>query len=359
VSAARTERLAALLAEEGLDALIVQGAANLLYISGFSGSSGVALVGASGEPRLLTDFRYETQAAAEVGEAFAVEIVSGELLDALARTLPAGRVGFDDGQLSVRAHARFAELVPAHSELVAAGGLVERLRMVKDEAELGRMRAAAELIDDIYAWVLERGLARRTERDVALELEHELRRRGAEGPSFPSIVAGGAHAALPHASPRDVPIERGTLVLIDIGARLDDYCSDCTRTFMVGGAPDGRAGEVYELVLRAQQAGLDAIREGPTGADVDAAARAVIEAGGYGERFGHGLGHGVGIEIHEAPRLSRTGGEHQLRAGNVVTVEPGVYLPGSLGVRIEDLVVVTADGHEVLSRFTKELLTVE
>ncbi len=191
---------------------------------------------------------------------------------------------------------------------------------------------------------------------MALELEHEMRRRGADGPSFASIVASGVRGASPHASPTGEQIERGSLVTIDIGAVLDGYCSDCTRTFAAGGQPDGLGREIYELVLEAQVAGLAAVSAGRTGPEVDGVARAVIEAAGHGEHFGHGLGHGVGIEVHEGPRLSKLASEDPLLENQVVTVEPGVYLPGRLGVRIEDLVVVGAGGPRVLSHFTKDLL---
>jgi Xaa-Pro aminopeptidase len=213
-------------------------------------------------------------------------------------------------------------------------------------------------VDGIYEWLLERGFAGRKERDVAIELEHEMRMRGASGPSFDSIVASGPHGALPHAQATDSPIVAGTLVTVDIGAIRDGYCSDCTRTFAVG-EPTAQAREVYELVLAAQIAGLDALAPGLSGVAVDAKARAVIADAGYGEYFGHGLGHGVGLEIHEPPRLSRHASDEPLRTGNVVTVEPGIYLPGTLGVRIEDLVVLTEDGAARLSRFTKELLVVD
>ncbi|MGI8803594.1 MAG: M24 family metallopeptidase [Solirubrobacteraceae bacterium] len=352
----RAERLVELAAAQGLAGLIVSGPANLLYTTGYTGTSGLALVAGDGDWRFLTDFRYETQVAGEVTPEFAREIVTGELLDALAKNLPGGRIGFDDAAITVRQHARLVDHAPAGVELIAAGGLVERLRAVKDEGELGRIRAAAALVDDVYAWLLERGLAGRRERDVAVELEHEMRRLGAQEPSFASIVASGTRGASPHASPSTDPIEPGTLVTIDIGARLDGYCSDCTRTFAVGRVPDELGREIYDLVLRAQLAGLGAVAPGRTGREVDAVARAVIDDAGRGDRFGHGLGHGVGIEIHEGPRLSRRGAEDPLVAGNVVTVEPGVYLPGQLGVRIEDLVAVTDGGSEVLSHFTKALV---
>jgi Xaa-Pro aminopeptidase len=279
-------------------------------------------------------------------------------LDALAGSLAAGRVGFDDTTMTVSRRAKLGELAAAEVELVAAAGLPERLRAVKDEQEIERIAAAATLIDDVLGWLFATRLSGRTERELAISLEHEMRVRGATAPSFASIVAGGPHGALPHAQPRDVAIESGTLVTFDIGALLDGYCSDCTRTVAVG-EPSALAREIYDIVLRAQLAGLDAVAPGVSGRDVDARARAVIEEAGYGERFGHGLGHGVGLEIHEAPRLSRISADQELLAGNVVTVEPGVYLPGELGVRIEDLVVVRAAGPQRLSNFTKELLVLD
>ena len=222
--------------------------------------------------------------------------------------------------------------------------------------EIERIAAAAALADEVYGLLREQGLVGRTEREVAFALENEMRRRGAE-PGFESIVASAERGALPHAQPTDVPIARGTLVTLDIGARVDGYHSDCTRTWATGELPDDLA-EAYEVVRRAQQAALDAVRPGPEGREVDAVAREIIEAAGHGDHFGHGLGHGVGPEIHEGPRLARTG-EARLVAGNVVTVEPGVYLPGRGGVRIEDLVVVTEDGRRVLTGTTKDLTVVQ
>jgi Xaa-Pro aminopeptidase len=358
MAASRVERLRELVAAEGLDALIVDGAANLRYVTGYTGSSGLAVVAADGGARFYTDFRYETQAAEEVDPAFARTIVQGQLGEAMASELRGARVGFDESLTSVRRHRLLREQVAAEIELVAVEGLVERLRMVKDEGEIAAIAAAATLVDEVYAWLLERGLGGRTEREVAVALEHEMRLRGARGPAFSSIVASGTAGALPHAQPRDVPIEHGTLVTIDIGALRDGYCSDCTRTFAIG-EPTARAREIYELVLAAQLAGLAAVMPGVSGQDADAAARDVIESAGHGERFGHGLGHGVGLEIHEAPRLARVGGDTVLEPGHVVTVEPGVYLPDELGVRIEDLVVVRDGGAQVLSGFTKELLAVD
>jgi Xaa-Pro aminopeptidase len=354
---ARVDRLRGLLADPELDGLIVAGGSDLRYLTGFTGSSAVALVSASGDSRFLTDFRYKEQSGEEVDPEFAREIVGGDLYDALAGTL-SGRIGFDDKVTTVAERSRLQEQIGVGVDLVAAGGLVGQLRAVKDADEIELIANAAALVDGIYEWLVERGLGGRTEREVAIDLEYEMRRRGASAPSFDSIVAGGSNAALPHAKPRDAAIETGTLVTIDIGALLDGYCSDCTRTFAVG-EPTSQAREIYELVLAAQLAGLEALAPGLDGVEVYATARAVIDGAGYGEYYGHGLGHGVGLDIHEPPRLSQYASREPLRPGNVVTVEPGIYLPGVLGVRIEDLVVLSDDGARRLSQFTKELLVVD
>jgi Xaa-Pro aminopeptidase len=367
----RAGRIAAVLPARGLDALLVETSADLRYLTGFSGSNGLALVRAAaplveapgeaeGVHLFLTDFRYRTQSGEQVPGVFAREVVAGELLDAAAAALEGsqGRLGFDEASISVARHRRLVEKLPEGWEAVACAGLVEALRLVKEPAEIARIRAASELADEALREVLEGGLTGHTEREVAIELELRMRRLGAEGPSFPSIVAAGAHGALPHAEPRDEPIPRDVLVTIDWGAFYDGYCSDCTRTYATGEDISAQAREVYELVLAAQEAGLAAVQAGPSGREVDAVARAVIEAAGHGEHFGHGLGHGVGMEIHEGPRLSRTAGDEPLCAGNVVTIEPGVYLPGELGVRIEDLVVVGEDAQDVLTSLPKELTVV-
>lgn len=364
--ATRATRLAHELEGLGADALLVDSLVNVRYLTGFTGSSALALVvgEAAGERlgghRFLSDFRYATQSAEQVPEEFEREIVAGDLLEALAGALSDrdGRLGFDDASLTVKQYRKLEELLGEGWELIPCAGAVERLREVKDAGEIERIRAASELADEALRTILEDGLVGRTERDVALELEERMRRLGAEGPSFPSIVAAGDHAALPHARPRSQEIPADVLVTIDWGALHEGYCSDCTRTYATGGAISGQARELYELVLSAQQRGLEAVRAGLSGREVDAVARAVIEDAGYGEHFGHGLGHGVGIDIHEGPRLSRTAGEEPLRAGNVVTVEPGVYLPGVLGVRIEDLVVVGDHAQEILTSLPKALTVV-
>ncbi len=367
VESERVERLAGELRERKLDVLLVWSAVNIRYLTGFTGSNAlvsIAAPGCPGDHRFLTDFRYETQSADQVPGSFAREIVSGELLDAAVETLlatagTAGRLGFDDAHLTVAQHTHLRELLPAGWQLVPCAGAVERMRAVKDAQEIARIRAATQLADEaLRRSVLERGLVGRTEREVAIDLELEMRRLGAIGPSFPSIVASGPHGALPHAEPRAEPIAADVLVTIDWGALHEGYCSDCTRTYATGERISARAREVYELVRSAQALACDAVTAGPNGRELDAVAREAIEAAGYGDHFGHGLGHGVGMEIHEGPRLSRTAGDDPLRAGNVVTVEPGVYLPGQCGVRIEDLLVVRADGHEVLTGLPTELTVV-
>ena len=353
MSATRADRVLAELAARELDALLVTNLVNVRWLTGFTGSNALALVGRDVR-RFVTDFRYLSQADAEVGADWAHEIAT-DLVERVVKDLPA-RVGFDDEHLTVKQFARLEELVGDDAELVPTGGLIEELRIVKDGEEVEKIRAAARLADEALLEVLADGVVGRTEREVAIDLEFAMRRRGASGASFPSIVAAGPHGALPHAQPRDVAIPPGTLVTIDWGAVLDGYASDCTRTFATGEI-DPRDRAVYELVLRAQREALDAVRPGPLGKEVDAVARSIIDSAGHAEHFGHGLGHGVGLEVHEGPRLSKQG-DTALVAGHIVTVEPGVYIPGHLGVRIEDLVAVTEDGHDVLSSLPKELQTV-
>jgi Xaa-Pro aminopeptidase len=351
---ARVERLADRVAELDIDLVLITGAANVRYLTGYTGSNGMALVGPVTRS-FITDFRYVEQAADEVHPSFERRRGQNNLFESIGEVLPPGtsRLGFEREHITVLEHAHLSEVLPG-IELVGLDGLVEELREVKEPDELEALRASSVLADTAFERLLHDGLIGRTERELALALEHDMRERGADRESFPTIVAAGAHAALPHAHAREVEVRRGDLVVIDWGAELDGYCSDCTRTVAAGEVADD-ARLVYELVLQAQLAGLAALRAGPTGRDVDAAARAVIEDAGYGEEFGHGLGHGVGIEVHEGPRLSRRS-DDQLVPGNVVTVEPGIYLPGRFGVRIEDLVVVTEDGHELLTSVSKRLI---
>lgn len=353
----RVDRLVELLAETGLDLLLVTDLINLRYLTGFVGSNGLAVIGP--DTRMFaTDFRYSAQMAEQVDSSFDRRELPRNLFADLEDVLPPGalRLGYENS-MPVRIHARLRDLLPERVELVMADGLVERMRVVKEPAEVDRMQTAAELADRALEQMLAGGLVGRTEREAALALELAIRQGGGEHVSFEPIVAAGPHGALPHAAPREVEIERGQMVVIDFGARVDGYCSDCTRT-VAAGEPELDGRELYALVLEAQLAGLAAVRPGAQCRHVDAAARDLISASGHGEQFGHGLGHGVGLDIHEDPRLTQVA-EGTLAAGNVVTVEPGVYLPGRFGVRIEDLVVVTDEGCRILTGVTKDLLVID
>lgn len=355
--APRAARLAASLDEHGLDLLLVTTPVNLRYLTGFTGSNGLALIGRDTR-RFLTDFRYVEQVAEQVTE-FEAERGDRDLLGDVERLLPEGelRIGFESSSMPVAKHERLRELLPERVTLVPAPSLVERQREIKEPEEVDAIRAAAQLADGALSAVLEDGLVGRTEREVAWALEREIRERGAQAVSFPPIIAAAGHGALPHAEPRDVPIPRDALVVVDWGAELDGYCSDCTRTFATGelspAAIDG-----YTLVLRAQLVSLEGAVAGRTGPEVDGLARKLIEDAGEGDNFGHGLGHGVGLEVHEGPTLSHRADDRPLRDGNVVTVEPGVYHPGDFGVRIEDLIVVRDGGQEVLTSLPKDLQVV-
>ncbi len=350
----RGERLAELVAERELDQLFVSDLVNVRYLTGFTGTNGACLVGGGGLV-FFTDFRYTERAKTEVSPEWERPEAERELVPQIVAGMK-GRVGFEDGKLSVRQLARLEAAAGKDVELIPAGDLVEQLRAIKEPGELERIAAAAELTDGVYRWALDRGLAGRTESDVARAAVARIRELGAE-PSFPPIVAAGENGALPHAEPGHREIGSGELVVFDMGSELDGYCSDCTRTFATG-EPGDEAREVYDLVVAAQLKSLAAVRPAASGKEVDAVAREMISEAGHGDHFGHGLGHGVGLEVHEGPRLSTTS-EDDLFEGNVVTVEPGIYLPGQFGVRIEDLVVVTADGHRNLSGLPKGLQVVD
>jgi Xaa-Pro aminopeptidase len=355
--AERIRRTQAALASAGVDGLVVTNLVNVRYLTGFDGSNGVLCLTAT-EARFMTDFRYAERAApirAFADVDVAVRDLIRELGSGLAAHLPgAGRIGFEAASLPYALWQDLSGGVPAGAELVPTSGVVETLRRVKSAAELEAIAAACAPLDDVYASLASDGLVGRTEAEVAWWIERTLREAGF-GLSFEGIVAAGEHGARPHHEPSDRAIARGDLVVVDIGARLDGYCSDCTRTFGAGGLVSERAKEDYAIVLEAQQAALAAIRPGASGHDVDAVARDLIAKAGRGDRFGHGLGHGVGLEVHEGPTL-REPSTDVLEAGNVVSDEPGIYEPGSHGVRIEDLVAVTEDGPRVLTGFTKELV---
>jgi Xaa-Pro aminopeptidase len=349
----RGDRLEAALAERELDRMLVTDLTNVRYLTGFTGTNGAAICG-PGVRIFLTDFRYTERAAAEVSGWECVTL-GGDWLGGIAERL-VGKVGFEDDHVSVRSLSKLEEKLAGGVEPVAAGGAVEALRRVKDEVELAAIAEASKLADAALAATVEDGFVGKTERTVADAFEARVRAAGGE-PSFDTIVAAGPNGAQPHAEPGPQVIGRGQLIVFDMGAKLDGYCSDGTRTYATGD-PGEEGRRVYATVLAAQQAALEAIRPGEKGEDVDAAARKVIDDAGHGEHFGHGLGHGVGLDIHEGPRLSLRS-DDVLAADEVVTVEPGIYLAGDLGVRIEDLVVITDDGLRNLSSLPKSLDYVE
>jgi Xaa-Pro aminopeptidase len=342
----RLAKLRQRMVEAALDGLVVSAPANIFYLSGFRGSAGCLLV--TGERALLSsDFRYRWQGKEQApGFEFLEAPAALPRLGEAAEQLGLGRLGYDAGHLTCEQRDQLAQST-AGVELVPASGLVEALREVKSAQEVERIRAAAHLADRALALMVSLLRPGAREREIALEGEFLMRRAGAEQAAFDLIVASGPRSALPHAQTTDRPLQAGDLVVIDIGARLDGYCSDITRTFAVASASDQTRG-IYSLVYRAQRAGAAAVREGVTCGDVDAAARDLIEEAGYGEAFGHSLGHGVGIEVHEGPRLKK-GEVRKLTAGHVVTVEPGIYLEGLGGVRLEDMVLVRPDGSETLT----------
>ncbi len=299
---------------------------------------------------LFTDFRYAERAREVEGVEF--EETKRYLYSDLPSLLPP-RVAFEADAMT---YANYDVLRQGGLELEPRRGLVESLRIVKEPEELDAIRRAMAVTDAAYERLAEERFAGRTENELVWRMEQLLHEAGADGLAFPVDIAAGPTAASPHAMPGDRVVSDGDLVLVDVGAKVDGYCSDATRMFAVGDVSDSLR-DLYEVVREAQQAGLDAVRAGVSGRDADAAARAVIADAGYGENFGHGLGHGLGLLVHEAPAL-RPESEDALAAGNVVTVEPGIYLSGVAGIRIEDLVVVTEDGAEVLTSFPKELRTV-
>jgi Xaa-Pro aminopeptidase len=359
-STARRDALRALLRAAELDALLVTDLVNIGYLTGFTGSNAALLVHVDGDAagRFCTDGRYRAQAAEEVPDLERlIERGSALALAGLAGQCSVRRLGFESDAVTVEAHLALVEAagaVPLHR----APGLVHRLRLVKDDAEVAALRRACAVADAALADLLAAGglAPGRTERDVALDLETRMRRHGATGPAFETIVAAGANSAVPHHRPTGAVLRRGDLVKLDFGALVEGYHSDMTRTVVLGPAA-GWQRTLHDLVALAQATGRAALAPGAEVTAVDAAARAVIVDAGRGEEFPHGLGHGVGLQIHEAPLLGPTG-TGELAAGMTVTVEPGVYLPGRGGVRIEDTLLVREGGPESLTRTTRELVEV-
>ncbi|MCL6598452.1 MAG: Xaa-Pro peptidase family protein [Alicyclobacillus macrosporangiidus] len=357
----RLDRLRAEMAARGLEAMLVSSPENRRYVSGFTGTSANVLVTAD-RALVITDFRYTQQAKAQCTGFEVVQQQAShagaflELLAEVVQSLGVKAVGFEQDYLTYGEVERYRALektVPGFT-WVPVSGVVERLRIVKDEAEIAILEEAARIADEAFEHVL--GVLRPglTERDVALELEIQMRKRGASGAAFDTIVASGWRSAMPHGVASDKVLEAGDLVTMDFGALYQGYCSDLTRTVVIGKA-NPRQREIYERVLEAQRLALAAVRPGTTGRELDAVARDALARHGLAEAFGHSLGHGIGLAIHEDPRISKSG-EDVLEPGMVITIEPGVYLPEWGGVRIEEDVLVTPDGGRVLTHSAKDTL---
>lgn len=352
---ARTDSVRAALVERNLEALLVNKPENVAYLSGFTGSAGWLLITGS-RAILITDFRYVEQATAQAPhfEVLKPATTVPALLAQLCEELQVQRLGIEGDHVTVDAHRSYEQALGG-SELVPATGLVEAIRMVKDEGELAVMRRAAAIADEAFTYILGRILPGVAEREIALELEFKMKRLGADDLAFDIIVASGVRSSLPHGRASEKLIEAGDLVTMDFGAVYQGYCSDMTRTVMVG-EPSDKQREIYEIVLEAQKRGVAACRAGMTAKELDEVCRGYIREKGYAEQFGHGTGHGVGRYIHEGPSVSVRGEKDMLQPGMIVTIEPGIYLPGWGGVRIEDMVLVTEQGCESFSHSPKELL---
>jgi len=357
--AGRLVRLRAGLPAAGADALLVTTLANIRYLTGFTGSAALLLVTAD-ETLLVTDGRYRTQAAEQldaVGLSGSVTLtIGGAVLQrdaVVARATAAGRLGLEAENITWGSQRRWSDLLGA-TELVPTSGVVESLRQVKDAGELARMARAAAIADAALAEVVALLGQGRSEEEVSLALDTAMRRLGSEDRAFETIVASGPNAAKPHARPTSRPIETGDPVVIDFGATFEGYRSDMTRTFCVGGTPAPELARLFAVVAEAQAAGVAAVAAGVVTGDIDKVCRDHITESGYGDAFEHGTGHGVGLDIHEAPAVGQ-GSTAILTPGVVVTVEPGIYLAGVGGVRIEDTVVVTDQGCHPLTGFPKDI----
>jgi Xaa-Pro aminopeptidase len=358
----RLAKLRRRMEELGLDALLISQPQNRRYLSGFTGSAGYLLITA-GDAVIATDFRYYEQSAQQAPD-FRLYRATGPMegwlpgLLTAAGDLGAKRLGFESADLTFllyRVLRKAVEGLPAgqRPRLIATTNLVEGLRAIKEPEELAAIQAAVDMGDAAFQHVAERIEPGWTEKQAAWEIEKHMREHGGEAASFDTIVAGGPWGAMPHAYPRDRALERGEMVVIDMGVRLDGYCSDLSRTVFLG-RPDDQFKKVYDIVLGAQLAAEELVQAGMTGEEAHNLAHRVIEEAGYGENFGHGLGHGVGLAVHESPRLAKTS-EDVLANGMVVTIEPGIYITGWGGVRIEDMLVIQNGRAQVMTHAPKLL----
>lgn len=354
----RVQKLRDLMHSKGVASLLITDVTNRRYITGFTGTSGFALI-TQENAFLITDFRYVTQASEQASNFQLIEH-TGSIWQAVAdvcRDAGVRELAFDKQQLTVAAYEELSQQIGGVT-LKPTEGLVEQLRLIKDETELDILQKAADIADRTYEHILtfiENGM---TEREIQMELEFTMRNMGATSSSFDIIVASGKRSALPHGVASDKRVAEGDFVTMDFGALYQGYCSDITRTVIVGEANEKQR-EIYDIVLTAQKQTIAMIKPGMTGQEADAIAREFIETAGYGKYFGHGTGHGIGLDIHEGPRLSFKNGETILQPGMVVTVEPGIYIPDFGGVRIEDDIVITETGCRRLTTSVKELVVLQ
>ena len=351
----RLHKLAAMARANHCDGVLITEAENLCYATGFVGLEGMVLVTADGKGYCFTDSRY-IEAAEKAIAPWGYQVIQPDVsypqcVAQLCQEHKLESLLFEDQDMTVASHARYTAAVPA--QLIPAGEAFSETREVKEEIEVERIVAAQRIAEKALEEILPLIKPGAVEREVAAELDYRMARLGSTGVSFPTIFVSGAKSSLPHGTPGDKKIEAGDFVTIDFGAMVGGYHSDMTRTFAVGYATDEMK-KVYDTVLRAQLAGIEAMAEGMLGSQVDKAARDIIEAAGYGPYFGHGLGHSLGLNIHESPRAAKTY-HRELVQGNIITIEPGIYLPGKFGVRIEDMVYLAADGKRNLTKAPKEL----
>ncbi|RQD67231.1 MAG: aminopeptidase P family protein [Tindallia sp. MSAO_Bac2] len=340
--------------EHQADGVLITGGANRYYLSGFTGSAGAVLI-MKDRRFVISDFRYQQQIESESPEYEFLMIDQHNPITGYLKELGLKKIGVEEGKIV------YSQILDIQKnldpvELIPLDGLMERERSVKFKEEVDEIRRAAEITDRGWEYIKEQIRPGIMEKELALDLEFFIRNHGAEGISFPIITASGCRSSLPHGRASDKIIDEGDFVTIDFGCRVNHFCSDMTRTVVVGKASDQQK-KIYETVLKAQKTALNAVRPGITGVELDEIARNIIKDAGFGEAFGHGLGHGVGLEVHELPHINHKG-TNPMEPGMVITIEPGIYLPEPGGVRIEDLVVVTEDGFEVLSHSDKELLEI-
>lgn len=335
------------------DAVLITKRENYMYMSGFTGTSAVLFI-TEGRAVLLTDFRYVEQASKQAPEYDIIKYAGSHFneLNDLVETEKVERLSFEESYLTFAAHGEYREKLKV-KEFFPLDGAVEELRRIKDETEIVQIRKAVSIADDVFKHILSFIKPGVAEVELAAEMEYFMKRQGAIGPSFETIVASGKRASMPHGVASEKKLEAGDVITMDYGALYNGYCSDITRTVFLG-KPDSELERIYKIVLGAQLKGLEGVKKGIIGREVDSVVRTIISEAGFGDNFGHGLGHGVGLEIHEEPMLSMRG-YIELKDGMVVTVEPGIYVSGLGGVRIEDMVVVNGDTPDILTTASKEM----